>query len=590
MAKVERYTRGVVRRRQVADPTDAYAVQAAGATANAVAEVASIGKSLADSHVAAAETTELNDALLRREKEKFTYLEQSRNENLGNPFGFADRLDQEFARQDEEFAKGLSSSRVQQAFLKTSKKKNLSFYQQNTHWSNKRSVQLYGERVEAAAIANNDIAFLSGKNGGEIDDVLGNANATSISVGSFQPNEDVIASANKRMLQGAATSYLKGVSVSDPFLGIDVIDSGKLDGILPAEELEEYRQSLAGQAIKNAQISDPAYAMELIDSGAFRGVISDANMAKYRKSAERSLDDFNTRSQVSDTAKVANVLTRVLDNNVTLAEIDSDVSLSSDQKAMAKGILIGEEDIIQQVVDRSGVRGSEVAEMDSYTFQRMLRNVRDKFNSSERTNQDIAEASSDMNQLMVAAAASREANKKNRGRGITKQDYKDLLSGVQESSDALYQYADDNSPILGAIFGQTAWDSVVDEVESITSDNPTRSELLGYASEIAKAQNIDLFSKASSGDADKIAKPVIDELLKRRARSLGLPSSRPKTKKAIVGGKVELVGASDEAKASVSVNPKNIEFDAPRVGEVIDGCEFVGGDPSRQTCWRKVEE
>lgn len=557
MAQIPQYTRGIIRQRATPQLADEGAINRSTQLARGVAQVANMGAKIADAHAIANDTTAVNDALIEQRKQKLLYIDKVRSEQAGNPFGFSKRIELELSKIDDMFAQTLPSNRAKKAFYKTAKEQNLGYFEKNLHWENQRSAQIYAERSEKAAQTIADTAYLAGKTGGGINDILKDVAATTVSVGTYQPNPETLHKVNDRISTKAIMSYLQGKSESDPVGGLAELESGVFDKRLGAEKSFKLKTAFAEQTISELMKEDPEQVLKVIDGNTYSKYFKASEINSIRKQAKQAIENAEAKRESIFTSKSADILLRVSNGEITAPEIEADESLSEQDKTIAKSILVGNDDVIQQINKSAEKADAGFEDVDSYSIQQRREAIVSKFGQSEQGAKDIKEATSALNTLKVEATAARQFNSGNKGKGLNKREYDAVLKQIKSDAETLYDVGADKQigTVSGYLFGSNGFSDLFKEIDKLPTDKATKAELIGYATEIADIQNIDIYASSHPAKSAELIKPIMDELKMYNRKKLGIPDSAPKTKTVIKDGKKIDTGIDTEAKADRSVNP-----------------------------------
>lgn len=569
MARIPEYTRTVTKGRAIPRLVDEGAINRAGQGARAVAKGADIVGQMFEAHAVAQETTALNEASVSQRKDILIATEEARKQNADNPFGFAERLAPELEKINEKYAQTLPTRRSKQAFLESSKKQNEQYFEQNFRWENQRSAQVYAERTEEAAQTINDTAFLAGQQGASLDEILNDVDATTVSIGTYQPSADVLRKSNEKMREGAIISHLRGRAMTDPMGAYQMLDSGAYDKDLGAEKSAKFKQDMAKQVIQGAE---PEVAKRMLESGVFNDSFSAADKRSMMRTTDRRIKVNGVKNQSIELSKSAELLISAGSNDVTMADIEADPLMSDEDKSTAKALLMGDDDMIEKVKYAPEALGIDIRATSEPQVYDEIRKIADRFGRSEKTPEDSAKALSDLNLVKLTAASARQYNANNRGKGLNKSAFKAINKEIAASSEAFYaNIKNEKTGFLRGLYDVSGYDIMFDEVNALSSDAETRAELLGYANEVAENMGVDLHGdRKTIGKWEREIKPVVAELKRLKRKTLGLSMDDPNTDIVATGGKVALIPMDKSrpaAKAERSVSPKKVN---PRGAESAD--------------------
>lgn len=239
MVQIPQYTRGIIRQREVAQVYNPAAIDAAGQNAAGIFAQAA---DLADKFAVAEETTALNEALIRKQKEDYDFIESVKQQRLANPKGFAKEIDGALIKRNEEYIKSLPSERARQAFKQTAMKLDLGAYEQASQWERTRNVEMVAGSLDKSL---NDLGVLSyrtGKDGGSFDDIQKNLDATLIAASTVVA-PDKLEQLRQQNAKRLTLDYFSGRVESAPSGVLRDLDSKKYDDALGADGLEQAYQS-----------------------------------------------------------------------------------------------------------------------------------------------------------------------------------------------------------------------------------------------------------------------------------------------------------------------------------------------------------
>lgn len=324
MATIKRYTQGIVRQRPVANIVDTQALQRAGGAARALGGLSGLGADLINKHIQANETTAVNNAVIQKKKQTLDARISGQQERSNNPFGWAKDFNESITKADEELLKSLPSEAARQAAKDTFANINLQNYEKSLIWENNQATKIYAERTEEAARTLNDLSYQAGADGGTLDDILRDIDATTASVATYQNDRFVLEQSNKTMTRNAVRSYIQGqmsqaVTVEDAKALQEQYGSDQIRDLIGNKEADEFVQSAKDleEAIINDQFKRGAYTQmqQLAEQNAFRSsVLYDQNISSAQKILQLSqmeLEGKITSGFASDAKSVINSLDAV---------------------------------------------------------------------------------------------------------------------------------------------------------------------------------------------------------------------------------------------------------------------------------------
>lgn len=248
MATIKRYTQGIVRQRPVANIVDTQALQRAGGAARALGGLSGLGADLINKHIQANETTAVNNAVIQKKKQTLDARISGQQERSNNPFGWAKDFNESITKADEELLKSLPSEAARQAAKDTFANINLQNYEKSLIWENNQATKIYAERTEEAARTLNDLSYQAGVDGGTLDDILRDIDATTASVATYQNDRFVLEQSNKTMTRNAVRSYIQGqmsqaVTVEDAKALQEQYGSDQIRDLIGNKEADEFVES-----------------------------------------------------------------------------------------------------------------------------------------------------------------------------------------------------------------------------------------------------------------------------------------------------------------------------------------------------------
>jgi hypothetical protein len=231
MATIERYTKGIVKDRAVADLTDPSAIDKAGSTARGIADATATGAAILDKFVEAQEVVAVNEAIIKNKKQKMEFLDAKRQENMADPLNFHKRIEPDLAKIDAEMEAALPTGRAKSAFKERTQQINLAAYDDNFQWAKSRQVEMFAESVDTSTQELGVMAYRAGERGGSIDDILRDAEATAVA-GSTIVAPEKVEGMSRKIKQTVVENYINAVAERNPHQAKKILASGKYDGVL----------------------------------------------------------------------------------------------------------------------------------------------------------------------------------------------------------------------------------------------------------------------------------------------------------------------------------------------------------------------
>jgi hypothetical protein len=277
------------------------AIADAGATMNTAAAVAGLAGEHARKIQDAAEAAELNNTVLSYQRDLIDASDQWRRDNMANPADFAKRFEDESTKIGNGYLKGIKSSKVKRAFQSTMQDVNLRNYERNLSWQNERHVTLAAEQMENAQVTTEALAYRQGQDGGSLEDILKQVDATTVAGATFLAPED-LANAHETMKKGALGNYLQGLlATGRTGEAKRILDSGKYDEVLGGEGLArgyadikaETKRAQAEAQIEMGSVLEDAMAeaMATGNSAMFPG--EDVIRSTFGDKADKIIEEYD---------------------------------------------------------------------------------------------------------------------------------------------------------------------------------------------------------------------------------------------------------------------------------------------------------
>ena len=228
MAQIPQYTRGLIKQREVAQVYNPQAISNAGQNyGQAFAQAAD----WADKYAVAEETTAVNEAVIRKQKEDIDFIQTKQTEWQNNPTGYAKAIDAEMKKRNEQYMATLPSTRAKEAFKQTAARIDLSTYEQAAKWEKTRGVEIIGNRLDTSLNELNSLASTVGSYGGNFDDIKKNLDASLVAASTVLAADEIDKLKAKQMNDLASTYLIAKATYSPEALDKD-LRSGKFDDML----------------------------------------------------------------------------------------------------------------------------------------------------------------------------------------------------------------------------------------------------------------------------------------------------------------------------------------------------------------------
>jgi hypothetical protein len=255
MATVPNYTKGIVRRREVANQVDPSAIGAAGAVARGVGDLANTGAQIATVIKQKRDTSAVNSAVIERQKNDLQFREELKKENADNPFDYAERVAPLYKERDKAIMESLPSDEARQAYQSTAERLNLQNYEDDLRWQNTRSVEIFANKAEQSI----DNLELMAYRGEPLDEIKRNRQATRVTLeGVLSPEQ--LAKFDQKSNESIHTSFIQGKIDANPYEARKILDSQKYDDDLGLDNILTLtaRTDAKIKAIEDKQIKDLA--------------------------------------------------------------------------------------------------------------------------------------------------------------------------------------------------------------------------------------------------------------------------------------------------------------------------------------------
>lgn len=299
--QMSRYTQTVLKQRSTPRLDNPNAIQQAVAPFEAAANISGVVADYAFREKAALDTVKLNDTVLSYQKDIIDASDKLRQQHAGNPEGFADMFETESAKIQDVYLKQLGGGKLKQQFRTTAKELNLRNYERNLSWQRERSVSMMAETLENSAQTNEALAYRYGQDGGSLEELLNNADASTVAAATLMDPEKV-ADVNETMRRGTVNNYLQGLLASGRTGDAKkILDSKKYDSLLGGDGLasgygaiETTQKSLEAAQKKALLASREAdIASQLQNETNLSDLLSGDDLSYEEKIAEVNRLDFN---------------------------------------------------------------------------------------------------------------------------------------------------------------------------------------------------------------------------------------------------------------------------------------------------------
>ena len=226
--RIPNYTKGLVIRRDTPDTVQLGMIGAAGAEAGAIADIADLGAELAQKMKQTDDMTAVNQAIIQKQKRDLDFNDQMRKENRDNPLGYSKRIEPLIQQRDEQIINGLANEEQKEAFRLSSERLNLTEYKQNLNWENKRSTELFANRIDSST---NELVAEAYRGRMPLEEIQKNL-AASIMAGGNVYSQDQLEKLLYQKSNDITSSFIEGWIDRDPHEAKKLLDSKEYDSDL----------------------------------------------------------------------------------------------------------------------------------------------------------------------------------------------------------------------------------------------------------------------------------------------------------------------------------------------------------------------
>ena len=179
----------------------------------------------------------VNEGVISAKRQAVEMSDAMRRERQGNPKDFHKDFDSLMEKEHQKLIDTMPSQDARMALKQSLDGVRASVYEDNLSWENTRNIEIMAEQADRARENMNVLALRAGQNGKSIDDILRDAEASSVAVSTWATPEK----AREFMLSSkreALGNYLEGLAESDPEKVKQILKSGKYDSIQGADEIQ----------------------------------------------------------------------------------------------------------------------------------------------------------------------------------------------------------------------------------------------------------------------------------------------------------------------------------------------------------------
>lgn len=302
--------------------------------------------------------TAVNEGVISYKRDLTEKADEGRRLRQARPQDFHKDFDKEMEKLADDYVKRMPSEAARAAFRESSSRVRVSFYDDNLRWERRRNVEQFGASVERSAQDLSAIAFRRGQDlqiaadsDKAVNDLYRDADASSIAGSTFVAPEKV-QQINETMQKTVDTGFLLGVMDKNPSLALELIESGKFDKNLTAEELFSYKNRVksAGRVdvIDELEDVDTARKMGLkIEPEKLSGLIARAEMFGMEKQA-KSLREFAAMQPELNRFATQPFLEQRQEMEVLKRSVEGGNLADADKYAAFAQVLSNKQDMVQK--------------------------------------------------------------------------------------------------------------------------------------------------------------------------------------------------------------------------------------------------
>lgn len=211
----------------------------------------------------AANTTWVNENIIQAKRDIIDQIDQSRDGRAGNPKDFHKDFDKQLEKNQNNYLKTAPSEAAREAFKASYSSIRASYYDDNKNWENTRKVSMFAESLDRSSENMNVLAYRAGQSGKTIDDVLKDADASTVAGSTFVAPEK-LGHMNRTMRSSVIQNYLEGLSETNPQKAKELLKAGTYDKDLQADDLQRL-DGVADAGIEKQQAKARATLDPIID-------------------------------------------------------------------------------------------------------------------------------------------------------------------------------------------------------------------------------------------------------------------------------------------------------------------------------------
>lgn len=211
-------------------------IEAAGKQAGQIGDILT---NYAYREAQARNTTFVNDTVIQAKREAIEGLDTARQGRMASPEGFHKDFDSELEKQHEKLIQTAPSHEARTALRQSLNSMRANVLEDNFGWERQRKVSIAAERVENAGRNLNKLAYTAGTKGGDFNQLIRDAQATTVAASTLIAPEKV-ATMNKALKQSVITNYLEGLAENDPLAALRRVEDEDIRNHF--ENIDDYQQ------------------------------------------------------------------------------------------------------------------------------------------------------------------------------------------------------------------------------------------------------------------------------------------------------------------------------------------------------------
>lgn len=204
---------------------DAGAISRAGDMGRSIAKVGQEISQYAIKEQQAQDSTWVNEQIIKSKKYKISKSEELKQQQMTNPTGFADNSDKVFNEFDNTVGQEAPSERAKKLYLEQMSQQNLGYFQSHKNWESSQKVNNFDASVKTSLKDLGDLAYIAGKEGKPIDDLMGDAQNTLVAGSTFY-SDQALEGLSYEMQQEMESKRLDGMIDTNPEKALKELKSG----------------------------------------------------------------------------------------------------------------------------------------------------------------------------------------------------------------------------------------------------------------------------------------------------------------------------------------------------------------------------